>query len=31
MSWNKIEKILPESDAKEKIRLFAYYLIERDI
>lgn len=30
-SWEKVEKILPDSEAKEKIKAFAYYLIERDI
>jgi len=30
-TWKGIEKILPESDAKEKIKAFAYYLIERKI
>ncbi len=30
-SWEEIDKILPESDAKEKLKAFAYYLIERKI
>lgn len=30
-AWDGIEKILPESDAKEKLKAFAYYLIERKI
>ena len=30
-AWNGIDKILPESDAKEKLKAFAYYLIEREI
>jgi geranylgeranyl pyrophosphate synthase len=30
-AWDGINKILPESDAKEKLKAFAYYLIERKI
>lgn len=30
-AWDGMEKILPESDAKEKLKAFAYYLIERKI
>ncbi len=30
-AWKEIEKILPESLAKEKLKAFAYYLIERKI
>jgi geranylgeranyl pyrophosphate synthase len=30
-AWNDIDKILPQSDAKEKLKAFAYYLIERKI
>ncbi len=30
-SWNKVDKILPESGAKSKLRLFANFLVERDI
>ncbi len=30
-AWEGIEKMLPESDAKNKLRAFAYYLIERKI
>jgi geranylgeranyl diphosphate synthase type I len=30
-AWNGIDKILPESDAKDKLKAFAYYLIEREI
>ena len=30
-AWNDIEKILPESRAKEKLKAFTYYLIERKI
>ena len=30
-AWLEIEKILPESEAKIKLKAFAYYLIERDI
>jgi len=30
-AWNGMEKLLPESDAKEKLKAFAYYLIERKI
>ena len=30
-SWDDIDKLLPESDAKEKLKAFAYYLIEREI
>jgi len=30
-AWDDIDKLLPESDAKEKLKAFAYYLIEREI
>lgn len=30
-SWREIDKLLPPSDAKEKLRAFANYLIERKI
>lgn len=30
-AWSGMEKLLPESDAKEKLKAFAYYLIERKI
>jgi geranylgeranyl pyrophosphate synthase len=30
-AWKGIDNILPESDAKEKLKAFAYYLIEREI
>jgi len=30
-AWGDIEKMLPESDAKKKLKAFAYYLIERKI
>ncbi|OGI12098.1 hypothetical protein A3K64_02050 [Candidatus Micrarchaeota archaeon RBG_16_36_9] len=30
-SWDEIDKILPKSEAKEKLKVFAYYLIERKI
>jgi len=30
-AWDDIDKILPESDAKDKIKAFAYYLIDRKI
>lgn len=30
-AWDGIDKLLPESDAKEKLKAFAYYLIERKI
>jgi geranylgeranyl diphosphate synthase type I len=30
-SWNEVERLLPASDAKEKLRAFAAYLIERKI
>jgi len=30
-AWGEIDNILPESDAKEKLKAFAYYLIERKI
>lgn len=30
-AWEDIEKLLPDSDAKEKLKAFAYYLIEREI
>ncbi len=30
-SWKEIDKILPASDAKEKLRAFAEYLVERKI
>ncbi|MCW1297013.1 MAG: polyprenyl synthetase family protein [Candidatus Parvarchaeota archaeon] len=30
-AWNDIDKILPASKAKEELRAFAYYLIERKI
>ena len=30
-AWIDIEKLLPESSAKKKLKAFAYYLIERDI
>jgi geranylgeranyl pyrophosphate synthase len=30
-AWDEIEKMLPESEAKKKLKAFAYYLIERKI
>lgn len=30
-SWNEVDRLLPASDAKEKLRTFAAYLIERKI
>ncbi|MBI2085213.1 MAG: polyprenyl synthetase family protein [Candidatus Aenigmarchaeota archaeon] len=30
-SWNKVDKMLPENEAKRKLRLFANFLVERDI
>ena len=30
-SWNEIDRLLPASDAKEELRAFAAYLIERKI
>lgn len=30
-SWNEVDKLLPRSSAKEKLRAFAAYLIERKI
>jgi geranylgeranyl pyrophosphate synthase len=30
-AWEGIDKILPESESKEKLKAFAYYLIERKI
>lgn len=30
-AWDEAEKIIPESNAKEKLKAFAYYLIERKI
>ncbi len=30
-SWKEIEKLLPPSEAKEKLRAFANYLVEREI
>jgi geranylgeranyl pyrophosphate synthase len=30
-AWKGIDNILPKSDAKEKLKAFAYYLIEREI
>ena len=30
-SWNEVDKLFPESEAKEKIKAFADYLVERDI
>jgi len=30
-AWDDAEKIIPESEAKEKLKAFAYYLIERKI
>jgi len=30
-SWTEVDKLLPRSDAKEKLRAFANYLIEREI
>jgi len=30
-SWEEVEKLLPPSDAKNKLKLFAQYLIERKI
>lgn len=30
-SWNEVDKLLPPSDAKERLRAFATYLIERKI
>jgi geranylgeranyl pyrophosphate synthase len=29
-SWNDVEKLLPESEAKEKLKAFAEFLIKRD-
>jgi len=30
-NWAEVDKLLPKSAAKEKLRAFAYYLIEREI
>ncbi|UCE95154.1 MAG: polyprenyl synthetase family protein [Candidatus Bathyarchaeota archaeon] len=30
-SWNDVDKLLPDSDAKRKLRAFVDYLVERDI
>jgi len=30
-AWNEIEPLLPECDAKEKLKIFANYLIDRKI
>ncbi len=30
-SWSKVDKILPENEAKHRLRLFANFLVERDI
>lgn len=30
-AWEGVDKLLPKSDAKEKLKAFAYYLIEREI
>jgi geranylgeranyl pyrophosphate synthase len=30
-SWKEVDKVLPPSDAKEKLRAFANYLVERKI
>jgi len=30
-AWNEVQKLLPENDAKEKLCIFANYLIERKI
>ena len=30
-AWDSIDNLLPDSDAKEKLKAFAYYLIEREI
>jgi geranylgeranyl pyrophosphate synthase len=30
-SWGEVNKLLPSSEAKEKLRAFATYLIERRI
>lgn len=30
-AWDEVDKILPESKAKEKLKAFAYYLIDREI
>lgn len=30
-TWNEVDKILKPSPAKEKLKAFAYYMIERDI
>ncbi len=30
-SWREVEEILPPSDAKEKLKAFADYLVERQI
>jgi len=30
-SWSEVDKLLPESQAKERLKAFAYYLIERKI
>jgi len=30
-SWKKVEKLLPASDAKEKLKAFAKFLIERKL
>lgn len=29
-SWSKVDKILPDSDAKRKLRMFADFLVERE-
>lgn len=29
-AWNEVEKVIPESEAKSKLKIFADYLIERD-
>lgn len=30
-AWKTLDSALPESEAKRKLKAFAYYLIERDI
>jgi geranylgeranyl pyrophosphate synthase len=30
-SWSEVDKLLPESEAKERLKAFAYYLIDRKI
>ena len=29
--WDEVDKLLPESEAKQKLKAFADFLVERDV